>query len=83
VHECLGLSGFCYTQLTDTFQEKNGLLYEDRTPKADLPQLTRATQGRRTAREMTIDAVLNPFGYSQRWRNRLAQEPTTTDETPE
>jgi beta-galactosidase/beta-glucuronidase len=83
VHECLGLSGFCYTQLTDTFQEKNGLLYEDRSPKADLPQLTRATQGRRTAREMTIDAVLNPFGYSQRWRNRLAQEDGTPESSPD
>jgi beta-galactosidase/beta-glucuronidase len=28
-----GLAGFCYTQLTDTEQERNGLLYEDRTPK--------------------------------------------------
>jgi hypothetical protein len=27
------LSGFCYTQFADTFQEANGLLYEDRTPK--------------------------------------------------
>ncbi|WP_236793946.1 glycoside hydrolase family 2 protein [Amycolatopsis sp. GM8] len=29
------LAGFCYTQLTDTEQERNGLLTEDRTPKAD------------------------------------------------
>ena len=27
------LGGFCYTQLTDTEQERNGLLTEDRTPK--------------------------------------------------
>jgi beta-galactosidase/beta-glucuronidase len=27
------LSGYCYTQLTDTLQEVNGLLREDRTPK--------------------------------------------------
>ena len=27
------LAGFCYTQLTDTEQERNGLLAEDRTPK--------------------------------------------------
>ena len=26
-------SGFCYTQFADTFQEANGLLREDRTPK--------------------------------------------------
>ncbi|TVT22167.1 glycoside hydrolase family 2 [Amycolatopsis acidiphila] len=29
------LAGFCYTQLTDTEQECNGLLAADRTPKAD------------------------------------------------
>jgi beta-galactosidase/beta-glucuronidase len=28
------LAGFCYTQLTDTEQERNGLLTADRTPKA-------------------------------------------------
>jgi beta-galactosidase/beta-glucuronidase len=29
------LAGFCYTQLTDTEQEKNGLLTQDRKPKCD------------------------------------------------
>ena len=27
------LAGFCYTQFADTYQEANGLLYADRTPK--------------------------------------------------
>lgn len=35
VHAADGLAGFCYTQLTDTAQERNGLLTEDRKPKAD------------------------------------------------
>ncbi len=39
------LSGFCYTQFTDTFQEANGLLYLDRTPKAPLAALAEATSG--------------------------------------
>lgn len=30
------LAGFCYTQLTDTRQETNGLLRPDRTPKLDI-----------------------------------------------
>jgi len=30
---------FRYTQLTDVQQEVNGLLYADRTPKADLSKL--------------------------------------------
>lgn len=39
-------SGFCYTQLTDTFQEANGLLYVDRTPKFPLEAIAAATHGR-------------------------------------
>jgi beta-galactosidase/beta-glucuronidase len=39
-------SGFCYTQLTDTFQEANGLLYADRTPKFPLEAIATATMGR-------------------------------------
>lgn len=74
IHACLGLSGFCYTQLTDTFQEKNGLLYEDRTPKADLLKLAKSTQGTRTAREMTIDPLMNPYGNSPRWLQRQYNE---------
>ncbi|MFB9993297.1 glycoside hydrolase family 2 protein [Deinococcus oregonensis] len=74
IHDCHGLSGFCYTQLTDTFQEKNGLLYEDRTPKADLMTLARSTQGTRTAREMTIDPVMNPYGHAARWLKRTDED---------
>ena len=33
VHESRALQGFCYTQLTDTLQETNGLLTEGREPK--------------------------------------------------
>ncbi len=39
------LAGFCYTQLTDTYQEVNGLLYIDRTPKAPLELIAQATSG--------------------------------------
>jgi beta-galactosidase/beta-glucuronidase len=37
------LSGFCYTQFADTYQEANGLLYEDRTPKFPLERMAAAT----------------------------------------
>jgi hypothetical protein len=37
-------SGFCYTQFTDTFQEANGLLCADRTPKIPLDAIRDATQ---------------------------------------
>jgi hypothetical protein len=33
------VAGFCYTQLTDTEQERNGLTYADRTPKVKPAQL--------------------------------------------
>ena len=35
----MGLSGFCYTQLTDVQQEVNGLLREDRTSKVPLEEI--------------------------------------------
>ena len=38
-------SGFCYTQFTDTYQEANGLLYMDRTPKVPIAQIRKATSG--------------------------------------
>jgi hypothetical protein len=50
VHD-LPLSGFCYTQFTDTYQEANGLLYMDRTPKFPLDEMARATRGAMNARE--------------------------------
>ena len=42
-----GLAGFCYTQFADTFQEQNGLLFSDRTPKVALDDLKEATAQRR------------------------------------
>jgi hypothetical protein len=39
------LAGFCYTQFTDTYQEANGLLYADRTPKFPLDRIACATSG--------------------------------------
>lgn len=38
-------AGFCYTQLTDTFQEANGLFKADRTPKFSINAMARATRG--------------------------------------
>ncbi|MFL6197183.1 MAG: glycoside hydrolase family 2 protein [Thermoanaerobaculia bacterium] len=38
-------SGFCYTQFTDTYQEANGLLMFDRTPKFPLEEMAAATRG--------------------------------------
>jgi hypothetical protein len=40
-------SGFCYTQFADTFQESNGLLRADRTPKIPLEKIAAAVRGPR------------------------------------
>lgn len=45
IHRIELFCGFCYTQLTDTFQETNGLLKADRTPKFPLSAIARATRG--------------------------------------
>ena len=37
-------SGFCYTQFADTFQEANGLLRSDRTPKFPLTRIADAVR---------------------------------------
>lgn len=52
------LSGFCYTQLTDTLQEKNGLLTEQRRPKIEAREV-RAIN-RRTPAAVPGDAAFEP-----------------------
>jgi beta-galactosidase/beta-glucuronidase len=39
------LAGFCYTQFADTYQEANGLLRGDRTPKFPIERIHAATAG--------------------------------------
>ena len=49
VHASTVLVGGCWTQLTDTYQEVNGLLTANRAPKADVAQIAAATRGRPAA----------------------------------
>jgi beta-galactosidase/beta-glucuronidase len=56
------LAGFCYTQFADTYQEANGLLYQDRTPKAPLEQIAAATAGPMADQDLQIDTL---------WREHL------------
>ncbi|HEV7622997.1 MAG TPA: glycoside hydrolase family 2 TIM barrel-domain containing protein [Amnibacterium sp.] len=48
VHASPLLAGFCYTQLTDTMQEANGLLTADRKPKLPIEQLRAIISGKDT-----------------------------------
>jgi hypothetical protein len=59
------LAGFCYTQFTDTYQEANGLLFFDRTPKIPVEDIARATIGT----EYHFDALENSH-----WRDRLMEK---------
>lgn len=45
VHASPALSGFCYTQLTDTHQETNGLCDADRRPKLGVATLAAIVRG--------------------------------------
>jgi beta-galactosidase/beta-glucuronidase len=47
VHDIDLFAGFCYTQFADTYQEANGLLLADRTPKFPLEEIAQATRGDR------------------------------------
>ena len=51
-----GMFGYCYTQLTDTFQEENGIYDFDRKPKFDIERI-RTVQVSGAAYEKTADAV--------------------------
>jgi beta-galactosidase/beta-glucuronidase len=72
LHECRGLAGFCYTQLTDTFQERNGLLNADRTPKVGIDEIARATRGRRNAFAMDVNPDL-PVFETKSWQHRRSK----------
>jgi hypothetical protein len=67
------LAGFCYTQFADTYQEANGLLYADRTPKFPLELMELFTSGEERDRE----ARLEP-----RWRERLMQAELNRPQVP-
>jgi beta-galactosidase/beta-glucuronidase len=55
------ICGFCYTQFADTYQEANGLLFPDRTPKIPIDDIASATAGRviRSDALNQIDAYLD------------------------
>jgi beta-galactosidase/beta-glucuronidase len=46
LHDSPVLSGFCYTQLTDTLQEANGLTDENRKPKLPVAEIRRIVMGK-------------------------------------
>ena len=55
------LAGFCYTQLTDTYQEANGLLYADRSPKAAVEEIAAATSGAASLVESRAESIWKTY----------------------
>ena len=62
VRSLVSLAGFCYTQFSDTYQEANGLLYADRTPKLPLEEIAVATRGTRFSQDRQMEFF---------WRERI------------
>jgi hypothetical protein len=67
------LAGYCYTQFADTYQEANGLLFADRTPKFPIEDIARATRGPSTAVEHEAE---------QTWREELMRQQRTSRPKP-
>jgi beta-galactosidase/beta-glucuronidase len=77
LNKCDDLAGFCYTQLTDTYQEINGLLTADRQFKVDPSVIAAETRGPRSAQEQELNRHPNPLGYAKEW---LQKQPKWIEE---
>ena len=73
VHGLQVFAGFCYTQFADTYQEANGLLLADRTPKFPMAEIFAATSGLTAP---TVDP--DPVGSSPRQLPPTAQDESVT-----
>ncbi|MDP9096221.1 MAG: glycoside hydrolase family 2 [Pseudomonadota bacterium] len=68
-----GIAGFCYTQLTDTEQETNGLLTAARKPKLDVASVCKITS--RPAKSVPSELLAAIFEHevSERRRSRVEE----------
>lgn len=80
-HELVGvvcslpaLAGFCYTQFADTYQEANGLLYADRTPKAPLDQVAICTNGGCPDLDCGLERDWQESSMSGRWPLQVPED---------
>jgi hypothetical protein len=73
------ISGFCYTQLTDTVQEQNGLVTEDRVPKLPVEML-RAINCRTSAAVPADEIGAFQYGDYVPLSERVRQQPADDSE---
>jgi len=72
VHSLPMLAGFCYTQFADTYQETNGLLFEDRTPKFPLQRMAAATGGKHLMKDLQFQMEWRERLMSDQWHQHLS-----------
>jgi hypothetical protein len=77
------LAGFCYTQFADTFQEANGLLYADRTPKFPLQAIRQATRGQLTPRQQQIEREWQARMLHFQQEQHIEQDHLAVDSIPD
>jgi beta-galactosidase/beta-glucuronidase len=71
------LAGYCYTQLTDTAQERNGLLYADRSPKVSPAEIARIN--RRPSAAVPGDAIaVIQIAHAQQRQPPLRPDPAAS-----
>ena len=73
------LAGFCYTQFADTYQEANGLLFGDRTPKFPLERIARGTT---SGEVLDPDANLGSHPHPPLTPDEAVTVPPTSDDIP-
>jgi hypothetical protein len=74
------LAGYCYTQFADTYQEANGLLFADRTPKFPIDHIAYATIGARTIDDQ--DAIVGSHPHPIVNTETAVPVPAISDDDP-
>src|SRR5690606_5157008 len=76
-------TGYCYTQLADTFQEANGLLFADRTPKFPIERIARAVRANSLMTPEAIDLhEMSPNGNPARELDSQVPSESAGTKTP-
>ncbi len=83
VRQLPAITGFCYTQFADTYQEINGLLFSDRTPKFPLEEIALATGGAQVQADRQLELQWRERMMSlQRYRYFVPEEDHKTHPAP-
>jgi hypothetical protein len=82
VNELEMFTGYCYTQFSDTYQEANGLLYADRTPKIPFPVIAGVVRASLLVQPEAVDLHDSTKGESQYPRSAPVTLPPPSGSRP-